>query len=683
MPHGVSSDRVGRDRVAVIAALLGLTSVASVAFIALTLTATLESMREGEPLDALGTLVVAFFGSALALGSIVYQVSRFGHLKRRHEHQGASHGELRQLGHIDAPKVVVLVPSYREDRDVIRRTLLSAALQEYGNLRIVLLVDDSPNPRRARETHQLLATRDLVRDIRDTFTAPAAVIQEAAAAFFNRRDRDGRVNRDVEARALAGVLSEIAAWLEALASTEVCVDNAGLFFKEHVLLRAARRYRATAQELQWHADQDGRFLKESYFEREYERLEDQLDARITSFERKQYANLSHAPNKAMNLNSYIGLLGTHVREVSANGSLRLQKCSPHHPDAFAIADADYVLTLDADSIVLAEYTVRLVHLMEERRNRAVAVAQTPYSAFPGPTTALERAAGATTDIQYLIHQGFTEHNATFWVGANALLRKSALDQIATEGIEDGKPVRRYVSDRTVIEDTESSVDLVARGWRLFNYPERLAFSATPPDFGALIVQRRRWANGGLLILPKLLRYLRGSPLGRASIMEGLLRVHYLTSISAVNVALVLFLVLPLPDARAEAALFLTALPYYVLYARDLVACGYRHVDALRVYALNLLLVPVNLAGVLRSIEQGVLGRKSAFARTPKVSGRTSIPPFYGIAILALLVYCALCSVVSLSQESWVHAGFGALNAAFVAYGMVTLIGLRRGGVRAA
>ena len=62
---------------------------------------------------------------------------------------------------------------------------------------------------------------------------------------------------------------------------------------------------------------------------------------------------------------------------------------------------------------------------------------------------------------------------------------------------------------TLIEDTESSVDLAARGWRLENYPERLAFSATPPDFGALLIQRRRWANGGLLILPKLLRYVAG------------------------------------------------------------------------------------------------------------------------------------------------------------------------------
>ena len=47
-----------------------------------------------------------------------------------------------------------------------------------------------------------------------------------------------------------------------------------------------------------------------------------------------------------------------------------------------------------------------------------------------------------------------------------------------------------------------------------NYPERLSYSATPPDFGSLVVQRRRWANGGLLILPKLWDQLRERRLRR-------------------------------------------------------------------------------------------------------------------------------------------------------------------------
>ena len=36
-------------------------------------------------------------------------------------------------------------------------------------------------------------------------------------------------------------------------------------------------------------------------------------------------------------------------------------------------------------------------------------------------------------------------------------------------------ITRFVHDRTVIEDTESSIDLVEKGWTLFNYPERLSY----------------------------------------------------------------------------------------------------------------------------------------------------------------------------------------------------------------
>jgi cellulose synthase/poly-beta-1,6-N-acetylglucosamine synthase-like glycosyltransferase len=92
------------------------------------------------------------------------------------------------------------------------------------------------------------------------------------------------------------------------------------------------------------------------------------------------------------------------------------------------------------------------------------------------------------------------------------LWSSLLEDICAIVHERGYPVRRYIQDHTLVEDTESSVGLVTRGWKIYCYPERLSYSATPPDFGSLIIQRRRWANGPLLIVPKLLRYgFRGQP----------------------------------------------------------------------------------------------------------------------------------------------------------------------------
>src|SRR5438093_9043608 len=50
---------------------------------------------------------------------------------------------------------------------------------------------------------------------------------------------------------------------------------------------------------------------------EYRRLAALFKVEVTSFERKQYTNLSHEPNKAMNLNSYLGLMGKSFHEAGS------------------------------------------------------------------------------------------------------------------------------------------------------------------------------------------------------------------------------------------------------------------------------------------------------------------------------------------------------------------------------
>jgi hypothetical protein len=374
----------------------------------------------------------------------------------------------------------------------------------------------------------------------------------------------------------------------------------------------------------------------------------------------------------MNLNSYIGLVGQRLRERRAADGLHLEPAGTAEA-ALEVPDTDYFITLDADSLLVPDYASRLIHLMEQPGHARTAVAQTPYSAIPGAPSALERIAGATTDIQYIIHQGFTGYGATYWVGANALLRKTALADIAVTETERGFPVTRFIQDRTVIEDTESSVDLVDRGWQLHNYPERMAYSATPPDFGSLIIQRRRWANGGLIILPKLLRYLLS---GRGRRGEGFMRFHYLSSIAAVNLGLVLLLAVPFTESIRSLWLPLTALPYFVLYGRDLRLVGYRVGDLFRVYALNLLLIPVNLGGVFKSLQQGWTKAKIPFGRTPKVAGRTAASPLYVLAAYGLLVHWVAGAGFDFVAGRWPHGVFALVNAAFLLYAVVAFVGLR-------
>src|SRR6185312_15252466 len=248
-------------------------------------------------------------------------------------------------------------------------------------------------------------------------------------------------------------------------------------------------------------------------------------------------------------------------------------------------------------------------------NARVAVTQTPYSSFRGAGTRIERLAGATTDIQHILHQGKSFYGATFWVGANAVIRKIALEDIVEVETVGGFEVRRYVQDRTVIEDTESSVDLGTHGWSLVNYPERLSYSATPPDFGSLVVQRRRWANGGLLILPKFLRQVRERRRNgeRVALAEVMLRINYMASIAWASFGLIFLLAFPYDGRLLSPLVLLAALPYFLAMASDLRYCGYRASDVLRIYGFNLILLPVNLAGVFKSLQQALTGKKIPFA----------------------------------------------------------------------
>jgi cellulose synthase (UDP-forming) len=622
--------------------------------------------------------VLAFAAAVLFLiyGNLLYQFCRLGCYQRRQNHKPASRDVLERFYECEAPSLTVLIPSYKEEQNIIWQAMVSAALTEYPEKSVVLLIDDPYEPSSAEDSLKLSETRSIPMRLQDLFRAPVERYQSELTAFRNRTKVDGVA----ELRRLRQCYREVSAWLEKCALEFVkekrgtALPHTEEFFVENVLRAPARRHAAFADELEKRAQ-----LKEGpsreFLERQYRRLVGFFNVRFSSFERKRYRNLSHAANKAMNLNSYVSLMGKGWREVGDSGGCRLQEVTPNNAD-FLIPSPDYLITLDADSLLLSDYALRLIQIMEHPKNRKLAVIQTPYSAFPGSPNLLERIAGATTDLQYISHQGFTRWNATFWVGANALVRRSALEDIKQIRSENEVPVSVYIQDRTVIEDTESSIDLIGRGWKLVNYPERLAYSATPPDFGALLIQRRRWANGGLLILPKLLRYAASTPKRSALLKEFFIRLHYLTSLAGVSVATLLVFFYPFKDRFAIFWLPLTAAPYYFLYARDLRHAGYRCSDVLRVYALNLILIPVVLGGVLKSLQQGITGSKIPFGRTPKVSGRTAAPPLYCFLELSFPLVFMATFCWDISSHHWSRALFALLNGLLFLYALVRMLGLR-------
>jgi len=617
----------------------------------------------------------SFVVSVLTFSSLMYLVARQGALQRFSKHIRTPRALLDRYFSKNRPAITVLIPSYNEEYGVIRKTLLSAALQEYPNLRIVLLLDNKPNPTDPEDIAKLEIVRNLGRDIAFLFSEPYQRFNRALNAFKRNTIKGQRISVE-EIQALSSHYKWASNWLSQLAAKEEVEDHVDIFFVEQVLGALANDLRAVAEALEV-STKDGAQISRARIGELYRRLVWIFKGEFEVFERKKYASLSHEANKAMNLNAYIGLMGGVYKEAETSGGVALLRTKKRHPQNLVIPDSEYVLTLDADSILLRDYCLRLVYFLEQPANARIAVAQTPYSSFRGAFSRIERLAGATTDIQHILHQGMSQYGATFWVGANAVIRKKALEDIVeTEALGEFE-VKRYIQDRTVIEDTESSIDLAVHGWQLMNYPERLSYSATPPDFGSLVIQRRRWANGGLLILPKLMAAIRARRnkaelISRSEIM---LRVNYMASIAWATFGLIFLLAYPYDGRLLSPLVLLAAFPYFVAMASDLKYCGYKYSDVFRIYGFNLIMLPVNLAGVMKSVEQAITGKKIPFARTPKVKNRTPASLVFVIVPLLIVGFSVFTVLRNVEVQNWGNAAFAAFNALAATWAIFAYIGI--------
>ena len=670
VPAPINDHRIVFGRIAI-----AITLAAAVAYAFIVVRREIVNGSVGQLRKAVEAGVYVAVVLFLTLSALAYLTTRLGHFYRVKRHHRAPRSELDLHFSGSTETLTVLIPSYREDARVVFQTMLSAAVQEFPYMRIVLLIDDPPHPTDQANIDLLDAARRLPAEVDALLSLPremtSAALVELEAAL---QERDATED---DMLLVATQYISAASWFEEVAAPFRAGDHTERFLASQVLDRLAAELTATGVAID-QARLENAQLSADRLRQLMQRLTWIFRCELSSFERKQYASLSADPNKAMNLNSYLGLMGGAYRTVDDPRGTLLEPVQHGGTADLEVPAPDYVLTLDADSVLLPEYCLRLVHVLAQPESSRIAVIQTPYSAFPGSSTRLERLAGASTDLQHIVHQGMGYYNATFWVGANAVIRHEALADIEQVEVVDGRVEKRYVADRTVIEDTESSIEMALAGWRLDNYPERLSYSATPPDFGSLVVQRRRWANGGLIILPKLITLMRQQSRDgvRGRVMESFLRLNYLASITWATFGLMLLLAYPFDDRLLSPLVVAAALPYFLAQAADLRSCGYKRTDALRIYGFNLLLLPVNLAGVVKSVSQGITGRKTAFARTPKVRSRTTAPLSMVVVPYALVALSAWVVYRDVVDEHYAHAFFGAFNTVLCLHAIVAFVGVR-------
>jgi hypothetical protein len=528
----------------------------------------------------------------------------------------------------------------------------------------VLLIDDPVNPDNQNDRIVLENTKNLMQVLNQEFLELAAPYKNEYALFMERVSKGLIVLQDEKLR-LSQLYAQAARWFKEQETLHLVVDHTDQVFVELTYRKRSKLLRRQSVEIRYAG------VTQEMIARAYHHLSTLFSANLSFFERKQYQNLSHAPNKAMNVNSYLGLMGKTFNESFSKDGLILEECAEGD---FSFANADYIAMLDADSVLSYDYAKKLIYEMKQKPK--LAVIQTPPTAFPNPTSRVEEIAGATMDIQYYSQQGYTQFNATYWVGANAIARKTALDEIVEKDVERGYPILRYIQDRTVIEDTESSIDLVQKGWTLCNYPERLSYSSTPPDFGSLLIQRRRWANGGIIIIPKLIRYFFKRPFTLKKAGESIVRFGYLSSVAMWILGVCLFSIFPLENSLMLTWFLVTLVPYLIAYARDLKITGFKYSDVWRVMALNTVLIPVNAAGVMKSIQQAVTGRQIPFCRTPKVQGHTGVPRFYVAVELLMCVLGGSSFVYHCVACQWSQVLMSGLFFIQMMYGIYCFLGIK-------
>jgi cellulose synthase/poly-beta-1,6-N-acetylglucosamine synthase-like glycosyltransferase len=298
--------------------------------------------------------------------------------------------------------------------------------------------------------------------------------------------------------------------------------------------------------------------------------------------------------------------------------------------ALGHVDADLLLIVDADHVPLPNFLERTLGYMDDPE---VAFVQSPQAffnrSFQHPRDYEDPVLNEQSLFYDLICRGKDRHNACFWCGSSALVRRSALEAVGG------------VATETVVEDTHTAMKLHQAGWRSVYHPEVLAVGLAPEEVTAFLTQRGRWAAGCFQVLR------RDNPLfARGLTFQQ--RLHYFSSVShyvegpqrlvglLVPSLVLLTGTVPLaaPAARSL-ALFLPQLILVPLATWAMARGRYRFTDGER-FALVRAIAYTKAAGAL--FRSG----RIRFAVTPKGAGDRSVwfPVLKWQLAIALFAVCA-------------------------------------------
>ena len=334
------------------------------------------------------------------------------------------------------------------------------------------------------------------------------------------------------------------------------------------------------------------------------------------------------------------------------------------------SDAELVAIFDADFVPDRGFARALVPYLADP---GVGMVQAAWGHLNRDASALTRAQATLLDGHFLIEHRVRHRSGLFFNfnGTAGIWRRAAIDEAGGW------------SDATLTEDLDLSYRAQLAGWRFAFAPEVVVPAELPVDLSAFGSQQRRWAQGGVQVLRRLLGSLLRARLGTHVRLEAL---AHLTA--NVGYPLVLVLALLLPASLTFDRPLPEDLQLLVLLAGTLpVACFYLVGQRLAGRPLARSLVDVMLALALgigiswaqtRAVGRGLFTRHGVFVRTPKRGDAGS--PYLELPALpwgeaALTLWMAWGIHCAAAQALWWSLPLQALFLAGFAW--VTAEGLRR------
>ncbi len=207
--------------------------------------------------------------------------------------------------------------------------------------------------------------------------------------------------------------------------------------------------------------------------------------------------------------------------------------------ALPLTHGELVFVLDADHVPLPDALDTLVSCFEDRK---VALVQSPHD-FSNHDSIQHYDLGRHEQSLFfsVVCPGKDRHNAAFWCGSGALIRRDALLGIGG------------VATETIAEDFHTTIKLHRAGWRSRYEPRTVVQGRAPHDLAAYLLQRDRWARGNLAVFRTPESPLRARGLTFAQ------RLSYLASLTSYFAGPVRLLLL----GTLTAVLWTGALPLHI------------------------------------------------------------------------------------------------------------------------